>query len=91
MAAGLKNHPVEYDDKIARQLIECMEVISADMIKIYFKDGTVKEVLIWKIKYEWNSLKTEAFSNDQHRHYYHTEKTIVGLSWIKIMWFVSLM
>ncbi len=44
--AGLKNHPVEYDDKIVRQLIECIKVISADNIKIYFKDGTVTQALI---------------------------------------------
>lgn len=43
---GLKNHPVEYDDKIVRQLIECIKVISADNIKIYFKDGTVTEMLM---------------------------------------------
>lgn len=44
--AGLKNHPVEYDDKIVRQLIECIKVMSADKIKIYFKDGTVTEMLM---------------------------------------------
>ncbi len=43
---GLKNHPVEYDDKVVRQLIDCIKVMSADMIKICFKDGTVTEVLI---------------------------------------------
>ncbi len=43
---GLKNHPVEYDDKVVRQLIDCIKVMSADTIKICFKDGTVTEVLI---------------------------------------------
>ena len=43
---GLKNHPVEYDDKVVRQLIDCIKVMSADMIKICFKDGTVTEVLM---------------------------------------------
>ena len=46
VVTGLKNHPVEYDDKVVRQLIECIKVMSADMIKICFKDGTVTEVLI---------------------------------------------
>lgn len=46
VVTGLKNHPVEYDDKVVRQLIECIKVMSADMIKICFKDGTVTEVLM---------------------------------------------
>ncbi len=46
VVTGLKNHPVEYDDKVVRQLIDCIKVMSADMIKICFKDGTVTEVLI---------------------------------------------
>ena len=37
---GMKNHPVEYDDQAVRQLIECIKVIDADTIHIYFKDGT---------------------------------------------------
>ena len=37
---GLRNHPVGYDDQAVRQLIECIKVISADTIHIYFKDGT---------------------------------------------------
>ena len=37
---GLKNHPVEYNDLAVRQLIECIKVMSADTIHIYFKDGT---------------------------------------------------
>ncbi len=37
---GMRNHPVEYDDQAVRQLIECIKVISADTIHIYFKDGT---------------------------------------------------
>lgn len=45
VVTGLKNHPVEYDDKVVRQLIDCIKVMSADMIKICFKDGTVTEVL----------------------------------------------
>ena len=46
VVTGLKNHPVEYDDKVVRQLIDCITVMSADTIKICFKDGTVTEVLI---------------------------------------------
>ena len=37
---GLKNHPVEYNDIVVRQLIECIKVISKDILHIYFKDGT---------------------------------------------------
>lgn len=37
---GMRNHPVEYDDQAVRQLIECIKVISAETIHIYFKDGT---------------------------------------------------
>ena len=35
---GLKNHPVEYNDLVVRQLIECIKVISKDTLHIYFKD-----------------------------------------------------
>lgn len=37
---GLKNHPVEYSDLAVRQLIECIKVMSANRLYIYFKDGT---------------------------------------------------
>ncbi len=37
---GMKNHPVEYNDLAVRQLIECIKVMSADLLHIYFKDGT---------------------------------------------------
>lgn len=46
VVTGLKNHPVEYDDKVVRQLIDCIKIMSADTIKICFKDGTVTEVLM---------------------------------------------
>jgi len=43
---GLKNHPVEYNDKIVRQLIEGIKVLSATEILIRFKDGTeITEIL----------------------------------------------
>lgn len=40
---GLKNHPVEYNDIVVRQLIECIKVISKDTLHIYFKDGEKME------------------------------------------------
>lgn len=46
VVTGLKNHPVEYDDKVVRQLIDGIKVMSADMIKICFKDGTVTETML---------------------------------------------
>lgn len=41
---GLKNHPVEYNDLVVRQLIECIKVMSAELLYIYFKDSTKIEV-----------------------------------------------
>lgn len=46
VVTGLKNHPVEYDDKVVRQLIDCIKVMSADTIKICFKDVTVTETAL---------------------------------------------
>ena len=46
VVTGLKNHPVEYDDRVVRQLIDCIKVMSADTIKICFKDGTVTETAL---------------------------------------------
>ena len=43
---GLKNRPVEYDDIVVRQLIECIKVISKDTLCICFKDGTKTEAKI---------------------------------------------
>ena len=37
---GLKNHPVEYDEQIVRQLISSIKVVAAEQILILFKDGT---------------------------------------------------
>lgn len=36
---GLKNHPINYDDSIVRQLLECVVVESKNKIKVVFKDG----------------------------------------------------
>ena len=38
---GLKNHPVQYDDLVTRQLIHYIKVVSKDKLQIYFKDGTI--------------------------------------------------
>ena len=46
VVTGLKNHPVEYDDKVVRQRIDCIKVMSTDTIKICFKDGTVTETML---------------------------------------------
>lgn len=37
---GLKNHPVESDEQIVRQIISSIKVISAEQILILFEDGT---------------------------------------------------
>lgn len=37
---GLRNHPVEYNDLMVRQLVECIKVTDADVLNVYFKDGT---------------------------------------------------
>lgn len=37
---GLQNHPVEYNDLIVRQLVECIKVTDADVLNVYFKDET---------------------------------------------------
>lgn len=43
---GLKNHPIQYDDKIVRQIIECVVVESKERIKVVFLGGlTVTEQL----------------------------------------------
>ncbi len=36
---GLKNHPMEYDDQIARQILECVVVESKTRIKVLFVGG----------------------------------------------------
>lgn len=43
---GLKNHPMEYDDRLVRQIIECVVVESKEQVKIVFIGGLeVKEKL----------------------------------------------
>lgn len=37
---GLKNHPLNYDDKIVRQILECVIVESKKQIKVVFIGGT---------------------------------------------------
>ena len=36
---GLKNHPMQYDDRIVRQIIECVVVESKEEIKVIFIGG----------------------------------------------------
>ena len=36
---GLQNHPMEYDDQIVRQLLECVVVDSKEQITVIFKGG----------------------------------------------------
>ena len=36
---GIKNRPMEYDDQIVRQLLECMVVDSKERITVIFKGG----------------------------------------------------
>ena len=44
---GLKNHPLTYDDKIIRQILECVIVESKEQIKVVFIGGLeVTETLI---------------------------------------------
>lgn len=40
---GLKNQPMEYDDQIVRQLLECVVVESKEKIKIIFSGGVEVE------------------------------------------------
>lgn len=37
---GLKNHPLNYDDQIIRQILECVIVESKKQIKVVFIGGT---------------------------------------------------
>lgn len=43
--SGLSNHPLTYDDKMIRKIIDCIEVQS-DRIKISFKGGICSEQVI---------------------------------------------
>ncbi|MDD7393053.1 MAG: hypothetical protein PUG24_01500, partial [Eubacteriales bacterium] len=36
---GIKNHPMEYDDQIVRQLLECIVVDSKEQVTVIFKGG----------------------------------------------------
>lgn len=36
---GIKNRPMEYDDRIVRQLLECVVVDSKEQITVIFKGG----------------------------------------------------
>lgn len=43
---GLQNHPMEYDDKLVRQIIECIVVESKEKIKVVFIGGTEIEMVL---------------------------------------------
>ena len=43
---GLQNHPMEYDDKLVRQIIECIVVESKEKIKVVFIGGTKIEMTL---------------------------------------------
>ena len=43
---GLQNHPMEYDDKLVRQLLECVVVESKERIKVVFIGGTEVEIAL---------------------------------------------
>ena len=45
---GLENHPMEYDDRLVRQVLECVVVESKDKIKVIFKGGVEIEHAIQK-------------------------------------------
>ena len=36
---GLQNHPMEYDDRLVRQMLECVVVESKEQIKVVFVGG----------------------------------------------------
>lgn len=45
---GMQNHPMEYDDRIVRQILECVVVESKETIKVVFVGGLeVKEQLVY--------------------------------------------
>ncbi|MBQ8162794.1 MAG: hypothetical protein IJZ93_00300, partial [Clostridia bacterium] len=44
---GIKNRPMEYDDRLVRQIIECVVVESKERIKVVFVGGLeITETLI---------------------------------------------
>lgn len=46
MLDGLQNHPMEYDDTLVRQMIECVVVESKEKIKVVFIGGTEIEMTL---------------------------------------------
>ena len=42
----LKNQPLEFDDTLIRQILECVVVQSKEQIRIIFKDGTEVDQLL---------------------------------------------
>ncbi len=55
---GLKNHPMEYDDQIVRQILECVVIENKERIKVEFIGG-------FEVEQELQQEKTEAILIDQ--------------------------
>ena len=45
---ALKNHPIDFDGTAARQLIDCIKVVSKIELLVIFKSGTEKTVTMEK-------------------------------------------
>ena len=61
---GIKNRPMEYDDQIVRQLLECMVVDSKERITVIFKGGieVVQPLTEWQRLTAAPTLKAQDFS-----------------------------
>ena len=46
LAGKLQGHPVEYDEKTVRQLLECVKVVDSETLLVIFRGGIEKEVRI---------------------------------------------
>lgn len=43
---GLKNRPLDWDEQIIRQMVECVKVISKEKIAIRFRIGIETEAMM---------------------------------------------
>lgn len=43
---ALKNHPIDYDDNAARQLIDCIKVMTKHELVVIFKGGIEKTIMM---------------------------------------------
>lgn len=46
---GLENYPMEYDDRLVQQALECVVGESKEKIKVIFSGGLEVEQTIWKV------------------------------------------